>query len=149
MSRLIKKSHNVSILIYHIVFPTKYRRVVITEEVDQILREICLEIESRYEIEFLEIGTDKDHVHFMIQSVPTYSPTQLVTMIKSLTAKEMFKRAPFVKKQLWGGKFWTSGYYIGTVGQNVTEKTIKRYIQRQGREKEYEQLHVKQLPLFE
>ena len=64
----------------------------------------------------LEIGTDKDHVHFLVQSVPTYSVTKLVTIIKSVTAREVFRLCPHVKKELWGGEFWTDGYYASTVG---------------------------------
>ena len=66
MSRLIRKRHNVSILVYHFVCPAKYRRVVKEEQVDQVLKEVCLDIADRYQVEFLEIGTDKDHVHFLV-----------------------------------------------------------------------------------
>lgn len=76
MSEYIHKSHNVSVLLYHLVFPAKYRRAVFDEQVDEVLREVCLEIEKRYEIKFIEIGVDKDHVHFLVQSVPTYSVTK-------------------------------------------------------------------------
>jgi REP element-mobilizing transposase RayT len=148
MSHLIRKSHNVSILVYHYVCPAKYRRAVIDEKVDQVLKEVCLEIAKRYQIEFLEIGTDKDHVHFLVQSVPSYSPTKIITIIKSLTAKEVFAREPSVKKQLWGGEFWTDGYYVGTVGQHATEDAIRQYVKNQGQENEYKQLHVQQLKLF-
>ena len=148
MSHVIKKSHNVSVLIYHIVCPTKYRRAVIDEQVDQVLKEICLSIADRYQVEFLEIGADKDHVHFLVQSVPSYSPTKIVTMIKSLTAREIFARVPSVKKQLWGGEFWTDGYYVSTVGQHATEAVIRQYVKNQGQEREYVQLHVQQLKLF-
>ena len=148
MSHLIRKSHNVSILVYHFVCPAKYRRAVIDEKVDGVIKEICLDIAKRYEVEFLEIGTDKDHVHFLVQSVPSYSPTKIITMIKSFTAKEMFARVPSVKKQLWGGEFWTDGYYVGTVGQHATEEVIKQYVKNQGQEKEYKQLYVQQLKLF-
>ena len=82
MSENMHKSHNVSRLMYHFVFPTKYRRVVIDEEVDKVIKDTCIEISKRYEVEFLEIGTDKDHVHFLVQSVPNYSPTQIVKIIK-------------------------------------------------------------------
>ena len=92
---------------YHIVFPAKYRRAVIDENVDREIKEACMEIEKRYELKFLEIGTDKAHVHFLVQSVPTYSITKIVTMIKSLTAREVFRKCPEVKKQLWGGEFWS------------------------------------------
>ena len=83
MSENIHKSHNVSKLMYHFVFPTKYRRVVIDEGVDQVIKETCIEIGKRYEVNFLEIGTDKDHVHFLVQSVPTYSPAQIAKIIKA------------------------------------------------------------------
>ena len=148
MSHVIRKSHNVSILIYHFVCPAKYRRAVIDKTVDQVLKEVCLDIAARYQIEFLEIGTDRDHVHFLVQSVPTYAPTRIITIIKSLTAREIFARVPTVKKQLWGGEFWTDGYYVGTVGQHATEEVIRQYVKNQGQEKDYQQLHVQQPKLF-
>jgi len=132
---------------YHLVFPAKYRRAVIDAEVDRVVKEVCLEIEKRYQIKFLEIGTDNDHVHFLVQSVPTYSVTKLVTMIKSITAREVFKMCPYVKKQLWGGEFWTDGYFASTVGKHGDEEMIGRYVQNQG--KDYEKLHNDhQLALF-
>ena len=148
MSHLVRKSHNVSILVYHFVCPAKYRRAVIDETVDQVLKEVCFDIAARYQVEFLEIGTDKDHVHFLVQSVPTYSPTKIITMIKSLTAREVFARIPSVKKQLWGGEFWTDGYYVSTVGRHTTEDVIRQYVKNQGHEKDYTQLHAQQLNLF-
>jgi putative transposase len=148
MSERIRKSHNVSVLLYHIVCPAKYRRVVFTEEVDQVLKEVCLEIAKRYEIRFIEIGTDRDHVHFLVQSVPTYSPTKIVRTIKSITAREIFRQVPSVRKQLWGGEFWSDGYYISTVGQHASEDVIREYVKRQGCEKEYQQVHTQKLQLL-
>ena len=86
MSIYIHKSHNVSVLLYHLVFPAKYRKVVFDGEVDAALKTVCLEIEKRCEVKFLEIGTDQDHVHFLVQSVQMYSVKKLVQMIKSITA---------------------------------------------------------------
>src|ERR671939_1808975 len=128
MSRYIHKSHNVTVLLYHLVFPAKYRRAVIDAAVDQALREVCLEIEARYQPKFLEIGTDEDHVHFLVQSVPTYSVSKPVTIIKSLTAREVFRRCPEVRKRLWGGEFWTDGYFASTVGRHGNEKAIGAYV---------------------
>jgi len=129
------------------VFPAKYRRAVIDANVDQVLKEVCLDIELRYEVKFVEIGTDDDHVHFLVQSVPTYSVTKLVTMIKSLIAREVFKRCPQVKKQLWGGEFWTDGYFASTVGKHGDEHMIGKYVKNQG--KNYTMLHEdRQLSLF-
>ena len=148
-SKYIHKSHNVTVLLYHFVSSAKYRRVVITDSVDTVLVEVCDEIEKRYEVNFLEIGTDKNHVHFLIQSVPSYSITKIVTMIKSIVAREIFKRCPEVKKQLWGGEFWGKGYFVNTVGQHGTEKVIANYVKGQGLEKDYKSLKKKnQLKLF-
>ena len=147
MSEYIHKSHNVSVLIYHLVCPAKYRRVVFDEEVDAVLKDICLEIAKRYEIVFLEIGTDKDHVHFLLQSVPSYSPTKIIRIIKSITAREVFKRVPLVKKQLWGGEFWSKGNFISTVGRHGSEEVIRRYVKNQGTEKNYKRLHSQEIQL--
>ena len=147
MSEYIHKSHNVSVLLYHLVFPAKYRRAVFDTEVDKILKEICLGIEKRYQIKFLEIGTDKDHVHFLIQSVPTYKVSKIVTIIKSLTAREIFRLCPQVKKQMWGGEFWSDGYFVSTVGKHGDEVTIVNYVKSQGNE--YSRLYEnRQLTLF-
>ncbi len=147
MSEYIHKSHNVTVLIYHLVLPAKYRRVVFDDHVDEALKEVCLDIERRYRIKFLEIGTDEDHVHFLVQSVPTYGVSKIVTVIKSLTAREVFKRCPRVKKKLWGGEFWTDGYYASTVGKYGNENTISDYVKKQG--KKYQKLYEdRQLSLF-
>ena len=148
-SQYIHKSHNVSVLLYHFVLPAKYRKVVFSEEVDNKLKEICLEISKRYEIYFLEIGTDKDHVHFLVQSVPMYSATKIVTIIKSITAREIFKNHPEVKEQLWGGEFWSDGYFVNTVSKFGNENTITEYVRKQGNTREYKQLYkTEQLSLF-
>ena len=119
-----------------------------SEEVGNKLKEICIEISKRYEIHFIEIGTDGDHAHFLVQSVPTYSPTKIVRTIKSITAREMFRRLPSVKEVLWGGEFWTDGYFINTVGKKGSETVIQKYIQNQGKKAEYKKLHHEQLRLF-
>ena len=146
-SRYIHKRHNVSVLMYHLVCAAKYRRVVMGEHVDEVLRQACLEIEKRWEIRFLEIGLDRDHAHFLIQSVPAYSVTEIVTTVKSVIAREVFAKAPEVKHQLWGGAFWGEGYFVNTVGQHGSENVIAAYVQRQGGKSEYRQLHKGQLDL--
>ena len=108
-SRFIHKEHNVSVLMYHLVCAAKYRRVVMNEKADLVLKDTCLEISKRYGIRFLEIGLDRDHAHFLIQSVPTYSATRIVQTVKSITAREVFEMAPEVKRLLWGGEFWGKG----------------------------------------
>ena len=147
MSDHIHKSHNKSFLLYHFVCPVKYRRKVLSEEVSVTFKEICLGIEERYEVHFLEIGLDEDHVHFLIQSVPNNAPQKIISSVKSITAKEIFRLHPEVKQMLWGGRFWTSGYYVNTVGQYANEEVIKKYLQNQGKSN-YTELHKSQLSLF-
>jgi REP element-mobilizing transposase RayT len=147
MSEHVHKSHNKSLLLYHFVCPIKYRRSVLTEAVSKTFKEVCLKIEERYEMNFLEIGLDGNHVHFLIQGVPNDAPKKIIGAVKSITAKEIFRLHPEVKQQLWGGKFWTSGYYVNTVGQYGNEDIIKKYLQNQGKS-DYEKLHSSQLRLF-
>jgi putative transposase len=148
MSNYLHKSHNVSVLMYHLVFPTKYRRLVIDDVVDKLIKDICLEIGKRYEVHFVEIGTDKDHVHFLVQSVPMLAVTRIVTLIKSITARQVFEKMPDLKKELWGSSLWTSGYYASTVGKHGNETVIKNYVKEQGRATEYVQVHKDQLRLL-
>jgi len=149
MSQVIKKSHNVSQLLYHLVCPAKYRKSVFKdiEGIDQEIKKICLEIEQRYDIHFVEIGTDINHVHFLIQSIPMMSSNKIAQTVKSITAKEIFKRKPEIKKLLWGGEFWTKGYFINTVGASANEEAISNYVKNQGLK--YQQIHKNQLKLFE
>lgn len=148
-SKYIHKRHNVSVLIYHLVCPTKYRRVIFEPKVENFIKDICLELENRYEIAFLEIGFDGDHAHFLIQSVPMYSPTKIAKTVKSLTAREVFKEFPELKKKLWGGEFWSKGYFISTVGKHGDEEMLKNYVRNQGEvNKNYKPLYQGQLQLF-
>jgi len=142
------KRHNKSLLLYHIVIPLKYRKKAINKEVGETLIRICYGISERYEVQFVEIGYESDHVHFLVQSVPSYSVSKMVTMLKSITAKELFRLHPEIKEKLWGGKFWTSGYYVNTVGQYSNEEVIRAYVKNQGKEKEYRKIHQEQLKLF-
>ncbi len=147
MTEHIHKRHNKTLILYHLVCPVKYRRKALTEDVAETLKEVCVELSQRYELHFVEIGADEDHVHFLIQSIPAFSPSTLAQTIKSITAKEIFRKHPDIKRLLWGGSFWTSGFYLNTVGQYGNEEVIKRYVQNQG--KTYKQLHRNQLRLFD
>ena len=118
MSEYIRKSHNVSVLLYHLVCPTQYRRAPVTEPVEATLRSICRQIENCLEITFVEIGADQDHVHFLLQSVPKLSPARLVQIIKSITTGDLSRRLPGVKKAMSGACFWSSGYFLSTVGHH-------------------------------
>ncbi len=146
MDEHIYKRHNKTLLLYHFVFPIKFRKKIIKENISTFIKETCLEIGERYEIEFIEIGTDEDHIHFLVQSVPTMAVDRIIRTIKSITAREVFLMFPEIKKELWGGNFWTSGYYANTVGQYGNVDVIKKYVENQG--KEYRQVHTQQLHLW-
>jgi putative transposase len=141
------KRHNKSLLIFHLVCPVKFRRDVFTDTVSQSLKSVCLELGIRYEYNFLEIGIDEDHVHFLIQTVPNTLISGMVNTIKSITAKRIFEIHPEVKTFLWKKMFWTSGYYINTVGQYGNLSMITNYVKRQGI-KEYTQIHSQHPTLF-
>ena len=118
MSEYIHKAHNVSVLLYHYVGPAKYRRVIFDDKVDKVLIQTCKEISKRYDINIMEIGTDGDHVHFLIQSVPMLAPTERARIIKSITAREIYRLCPQVKKKLWGVNIWSAGYFVATVSEH-------------------------------
>ena len=141
----VKRSwHCVYNLHYHFVCPLKYREVLLNEEIEKYFVEVCKEIGKRYEIEFEKIGMDKNHVHVLCGAAPKYSPSRLITVIKSITAREMFKKFPEVKEKLWGGEFWSDGYYVGSVGEGGNKEVIEKYIARQGQKP-----HEVQLKLFD
>ena len=136
--------HNVSECYYHIQITIKYRRSVLNEEVQRVIKESLREFSERYAIEITELGFDQNHIHLLCRFLPTYSGGQVIRVIKSVTAREVFKQAPEVKRQLWGGEFWTDGYYIATISGRGSKKVIEQYIRNQGREKD-----IPQLKLFE
>ncbi len=145
MGEYIRKRHNKTLLLYHLVCPLKYRKSVITKEIGESLQEICLQISERYEINFVEIGYESDHVHFLVQSVPNLNVSEITKTIKSITAKQLFEKHPEIKAKLWGGNLWSSGYYANTVGQYGNEEVIRKYIERQGEQKEYKKIYDSQL----
>jgi putative transposase len=143
-SRVRKGHHCAWQIHYHIVFPVKYRKSLLDEEVVQIIRETAAGIEERYEIEVETMGMDRNHIHLLCGAHPKLSPGRIVQIFKSITAREIFARKPSVKKHLWGGEFWTDGYYVATVGERADWRTVEKYVQKQGLPKQ----DLKQLPLF-
>jgi len=116
-------------------------------EVEQELKLVCHQIGECYELIFVEIGSDEDHVHFLIQSIPPYSPTNIAKIVKSITAKKLLTQFPWIKQLTLGSSLWTSGYYISTVGAHGNESVISDYVKKQG--KHYAQLHRTTLGLFD
>ena len=119
---------------YHMVFVVKYRKDLISDEIKEYLKEILQGIELRYYLKFHAFGTEEDHLHILVEARPRYSPSEVMQICKSISAKEIFKRFPSVKKELWGGHFWTEGGHIDTVGDGYGEEKMKEYIKNQGRD---------------
>jgi len=124
---------------YHMVMCLKYRKLLLrqTTYIDS-LRIILQEIGERYWFEFDEIGTDGDHVHVFVGAAPKWAPSRIMQVVKSVSARQMFSEFPALRKQLWGGEYWSDGGYIGTVGEGTTESIVRKYIQEQGSEREKE-----------
>jgi len=139
MNEHIYKSHNKTLLLYYSVFPANYRQKVFSKSVEINLKNICIEISKRYEIHFIEIGLEQDHVHFLVESVPTLTVFRIVTIIKSITARRIFQLHKDVKKDMWGGSLWASGYYANSVGQFTGVDVIRKYVANQGRN--YKQIY--------
>ena len=129
---------------YHIVFPVKYRKALLDDEVVKIIKQTAVGIEQRYAIDIEAMGMDTDHIHLLCGAHPKVSPGQIVRIFKSITAREIFRTKPEVRKELWGGEFWTDGYYVDTVGERGDWKTVEKYIERQGKARE----DLRQLRLF-
>ena len=119
---------------YHIVFPVKYRKGLLDDRVVAALKEIAQDIQERYELEIERMGCDKDHIHLLVSIHPKYSIGQVVRLFKSVTARQLFARFLELKKDLWGGEFWTDGYYAATVGEKGNWAVVERYVANQGKE---------------
>ena len=130
---LVRTHHNVYDTHYHIVFPVKYRKALLRDDIPLAITRIAQEISERYDITFEQIGTDGDHIHLLASFPPKHSGSAVVRMFKSITARELFKQFPALKKDLWGGEFWSDGFYIATVSERGDWKTVERYVANQGK----------------
>jgi len=136
--------HNISECYYHIQLTIKYRRSVFQKEIEKEIVEIISGFKERYYIDVHTVGYDKNHVHFLCRFLPKYSGGQVIRLTKSITSRLLFQKFPEIKRQLWGGEFWSNGYYIGTVSGRGNRNIIENYIKNQGREKD-----IKQMKLFD
>jgi len=146
---LKRASHCVYKIRYHIVFCIKYRKNLLKEqEKIDYFKHILSELSERFYFEFEAVGTDTNHVHIFMGASPTYSPSKVVQIIKSITAREMFIRFPKLKEFLWGGELWNDAYYVATVGDGAVAEVIKNYVEKQGTKEEKEEYKQMQLSSF-
>ena len=143
MRAVRKTEHNAYEILYHFVAPTKYRKAIFgISDREQTLLSTCKEIEERYEIIFDQIGIDTNHVHFLISAVPKFSPSKIIQIVKSITARELFQKHPDLKKELWGGELWSDGFYVSTVSEHGNKDVIRGYLRKQGQSFEHHQLKL-------
>ena len=143
-SNTVKKGFHCAYQIhYHIVFPVKYRRALLYEDVEKIIVETAAGIEERYEIEMEAVGCDKNHIHLLCGAHPKVAPGDIVRIFKSITSREIKKRKPEIEEEMWGGEFWSDGYYVATVGERGNWGKVEKYVKNQGQGEK-----VKQLELF-
>lgn len=132
---LKRTKHAVYDIKYHFVWIPKYRKDILTGEIKKRIVQLFKEISRVYEFEIDTMEIMEDHVHIFLSAPPKYGPSKIVEIMKSQSAKVIFKEFPQLKKQLWGGEFWSGGYFVRTVGDKVTAEIIRRYIQYQHNEK--------------
>ncbi len=130
---------------YHMVCPVKYRKALLDQEVVDIIITTTKGIQERYAIEFEAIGADENHIHIITSAHPKLGPGRIIQIFKSITAREIFKQKPAVKKELWGGEFWSDGYYVQTVGAKNNWATVEKYVREQGKDPKKD---LRQLSLF-
>ena len=114
------------------VFVLKYRKNLISDEILEFMRDVLCGISMRYYLNFHAIGTDRNHLHLLIEAAPRYSPSRIMQICKSITAKQLFKNFPEIEEELWGGHFWSEGGHIDTVGDGYDVREMKKYILEQG-----------------
>jgi len=137
-----KGYHCVYQLHYHMVFPVKYRKALLSEGITQAIKEIALGIQERYEIEIERIGCDRDHIHVLCSAHPKYARGQLVRVFKSIDTRKLFNRFPALEEELWSGEFWTDGYYVAGVGERGNWEVVEQHIRAQGKKPKEIQLRV-------
>lgn len=134
--------HNISECYYHIQLTVKYRKSLFEPAVTELMHTVISGFKERYAIDIHTVGFDQNHVHLLLRFLPKYSGGQVVKLIKSITGSQIFKFIPSIKKELWGGEFWTDGYYIATISGRGSKAVIEQYIRNQGREKDVPQLRL-------
>ena len=128
---LQRNTHHVFRIMYHFVWIPKYRRKVFSEPYRTVMKNIIEQIGYNYNIEIVELEIPVDHIHMIVRSEPKVSPSNIMQVIKSISARQFFKLHPEIKKKyFWGGKLWTQSYFVETIG-NANEETIRKYVKNQ------------------
>ena len=108
----------------------KYRRKVLIDDIEKNLKELLIEISNENNIRIIEMETDLDHIHILIECSPQHFIPNILKIFKGISARKLFLKHPEIKNKLWNGHLWNPSYFVATVSEN-TEEQIKRYIQTQ------------------
>ena len=145
---LTRNSHHVFRIMYHFVWIPKYRHKVFEEPYRSVLKNIISKIGYDYNIEIVELEIPKDHVHMIVKSEPKICPSEIMQVIKSISARNFFKLHPEIKKKyFWGGKLWTQSFFVETIG-NANDEVIRKYVRGQLKEMDAQEEKWKQLRLL-
>jgi putative transposase len=116
---------------YHFVWIPKYRHKVFKSPYREVLKDIIKKVGYDYNIDIKELEVPLDHIHMIVKSEPKMSPSYIMQVIKSISARKFFELYPNIKnKYFWGGKLWTQSYFVESIG-NANEDTIRRYVKNQ------------------
>jgi putative transposase len=137
-----RTKHAVYDLKYHLVWVPKYRKHILDKAVTDYLKEVFSQIAVEYGFEIDTMEVMEDHVHIFTEVPPRYSPAEVVQIMKSVSAREVFKKFPRLRKELWSGELWNDGYFVRSVGDKVTADIIRRYIEYQTHEDNSTQLNI-------
>jgi putative transposase len=139
---IVKNNHNAYSTHYHIVFPVKYRKALLSPPITGAIKELAIAIQERYDIEFEQLDCDGDHIHILCSFPPKVSGGDVVRTFKSITAKQLFKQFPELRRELWGGEFWSDGFYLATVSERGNWQQVERYVKNQGKTMQSNQLRL-------
>ena len=137
-----RTKHAVYDLKYHLVWTPKYRKQILDKEISDYLKVIFKMIAEEYEFRIDVMEVKEDRVHIFVEVPPKYSPAQVVQIMKSISAREAFKKFPNLRKRLWAGELWNDGYFVRSVGDKVTADIIRKYIEYQVHEDDSIQLDM-------
>ena len=137
-----RTKHAVYDLKYHLVWIPKYRKHILDKEISDYIKDMFEKIAEEYEFRIDTMEVMEDHVHVFVEVPPRYSPARVVQVMKSISAREVFKKYPDLREQLWAGELWNDGYFVRSVGDKVTADVIRKYIEYQAYEDDSMQLNM-------
>ena len=136
---LESRGHTKHDLKYHFVWCPKYRRIILRGNIVRYVSKVIYEVAERYDFRILELAVMRDHIHMFVSAIPDLWPSEIARIVKSITARQVFKRFPSIKRTLWGGALWERGYFVMSSGTGTTDEMIRKYVKEHKGEKANDQ----------